>query len=36
LEWRSGAGMVAYTAAKAGVAALTVALAEEVATTASL
>ncbi|MEJ2625827.1 MAG: SDR family NAD(P)-dependent oxidoreductase [Pseudolabrys sp.] len=31
LEWRHGAGMVAYTAAKAGVAALTVALAEEVA-----
>jgi NAD(P)-dependent dehydrogenase (short-subunit alcohol dehydrogenase family) len=31
LEWRSGAGMVAYTASKAGVAALTVALAEEVA-----
>ena len=31
LEWRSGAGMVAYTAAKTGVAALTVALAEEVA-----
>jgi NAD(P)-dependent dehydrogenase (short-subunit alcohol dehydrogenase family) len=31
LEWRSGAGMVAYTAAKAAVAALTVALAEEVA-----
>jgi len=31
LEWRGGAGMVAYTAAKAGVAALTVALAEEVA-----
>lgn len=31
LEWRQGAGMVAYTAAKAGVAALTVALAEEVA-----
>jgi NAD(P)-dependent dehydrogenase (short-subunit alcohol dehydrogenase family) len=31
LEWRSGAGMAAYTAAKAGVAALTVALAEEVA-----
>lgn len=30
LEWRQGAGMVAYTAAKAGVAALTVALAEEV------
>lgn len=31
LEWRSGAGMSAYTAAKAGVAALTVALAEELA-----
>jgi NAD(P)-dependent dehydrogenase (short-subunit alcohol dehydrogenase family) len=31
LEWRSGAGMIAYTIAKAGVAALTVALAEEVA-----
>jgi NAD(P)-dependent dehydrogenase (short-subunit alcohol dehydrogenase family) len=31
LEWRSGAGMAAYTIAKAGVAALTVALAEEVA-----
>ena len=31
LEWRHGAGMVAYTSAKAGVAALTVALAEEVA-----
>ena len=31
LEWRSGAGMVAYTATKAAVAALTVALAEEVA-----
>lgn len=31
LEWRSGAGMTAYTAAKAGVGALTVALAEEVA-----
>jgi NAD(P)-dependent dehydrogenase (short-subunit alcohol dehydrogenase family) len=31
LEWRAGAGMVAYTVAKAGVAALTVALAEEVA-----
>jgi len=30
LEWRTGAGMVAYTASKAGVAALTVALAEEV------
>ncbi len=31
LEWRSGAGMTAYTVAKAGVAALTVALGEEVA-----
>jgi NAD(P)-dependent dehydrogenase (short-subunit alcohol dehydrogenase family) len=31
LEWRSGAGMAAYTAAKAAVAALTAALAEEVA-----
>ncbi len=31
LEWRSGAGMAAYTVAKTGVAALTVALAEEVA-----
>ena len=31
LEWRTGAGMVAYTASKAAVAALTVALAEEVA-----
>ena len=31
LEWRSGAGMVAYTASKAAVAALTSALAEEVA-----
>jgi len=31
LEWRSGAGMAAYTVAKSGVAALTVALAEEVA-----
>jgi len=31
LEWRQGAGMTAYTVAKAGVAALTVALAEEVA-----
>ncbi len=30
LEWRTGAGMVAYTASKAAVAALTVALAEEV------
>jgi len=31
LEWRAGAGMTAYTIAKAGVAALTVALAEEAA-----
>ena len=31
LEWRSGAGMTAYAVAKTGVAALTVALAEEVA-----
>jgi len=31
LEWRSGAGMTAYTIAKSGVAALTIALAEEVA-----
>jgi NAD(P)-dependent dehydrogenase (short-subunit alcohol dehydrogenase family) len=31
LEWRSGAGMTAYTASKAAVAAMTVALAEEVA-----
>ena len=31
LEWRAGAGMTAYTVAKTGVAALTVALAEEVA-----
>jgi NAD(P)-dependent dehydrogenase (short-subunit alcohol dehydrogenase family) len=31
LEWRTGAGMVAYTAGKAAVAALTVALSEEVA-----
>jgi NAD(P)-dependent dehydrogenase (short-subunit alcohol dehydrogenase family) len=30
LEWRQGAGMAAYTASKAAVAALTVALAEEV------
>ena len=30
LEWRAGAGMVAYTASKAAVAALTVAMAEEV------
>jgi NAD(P)-dependent dehydrogenase (short-subunit alcohol dehydrogenase family) len=31
LEWRMGVGMTAYTATKAAVAALTVALAEEVA-----
>jgi NAD(P)-dependent dehydrogenase (short-subunit alcohol dehydrogenase family) len=31
LEWRSGAGMIAYTASKTAVAALTAALAEEVA-----
>jgi NAD(P)-dependent dehydrogenase (short-subunit alcohol dehydrogenase family) len=31
LEWRTGTGMVAYTASKAAVAALTAALAEEVA-----
>jgi NAD(P)-dependent dehydrogenase (short-subunit alcohol dehydrogenase family) len=31
LEWRSGAGMAAYTASKAAVAAFTVALSEEVA-----
>jgi NAD(P)-dependent dehydrogenase (short-subunit alcohol dehydrogenase family) len=31
LEWRSGSGMVAYTVSKAAVAALSVALAEEVA-----
>jgi len=31
LEWRSGSGMAAYTASKAAVAALTAALAEEVA-----
>lgn len=31
LEWRTGAGMTAYTVSKAGVAALTVALSEEVA-----
>jgi NAD(P)-dependent dehydrogenase (short-subunit alcohol dehydrogenase family) len=36
LEWRSGAGMAAYTASKAAVAALTVALAEEVAREAIL
>jgi NAD(P)-dependent dehydrogenase (short-subunit alcohol dehydrogenase family) len=31
LEWRTGAGMAAYSASKAGVAALTAALGEEVA-----
>ena len=31
LEWRTGAGSIAYTASKAAVAALTAALAEEVA-----
>jgi NAD(P)-dependent dehydrogenase (short-subunit alcohol dehydrogenase family) len=31
IEWRAGAGMVAYTMSKAAVAALTVAVAEEVA-----
>ena len=31
LEWRAGAGMAAYTASKAAIAAMTVALAEEVA-----
>ncbi|MGB6964843.1 MAG: SDR family oxidoreductase, partial [Xanthobacteraceae bacterium] len=31
LDWRSGAGMTAYTVSKAGVAAFTAALAEEVA-----
>jgi NAD(P)-dependent dehydrogenase (short-subunit alcohol dehydrogenase family) len=36
LEWRAGAGMVAYTASKAAVAALTVALAEEVVKTGIL
>ena len=35
LEWRIGAGMAAYTASKAAVAALTVALSEEVAKEAS-
>jgi NAD(P)-dependent dehydrogenase (short-subunit alcohol dehydrogenase family) len=30
IEWRAGAGMIAYVASKAAVAALTVALAEEV------
>src|SRR5262249_61787641 len=32
LEWRQGAGMAAYTASKSALAALTVALAEEVVT----
>lgn len=36
LEWRQGAGMAAYTASKAAVAALTAALAEEVAKEAIL
>jgi len=36
LEWRGGAGMAAYTASKAAVAAFTVALAEEVAKDAVL
>src|SRR5262249_26473057 len=36
LEWRSGAGMAAYTASKAAVAALTVVLADEVAKDRSL
>jgi len=36
LEWRTGAGMTAYSASKAGVAALTAALAEEVAKDAIL
>jgi len=36
LEWRAGAGMVAYAASKAAVAALTVALGEEVAKDAIL
>jgi NAD(P)-dependent dehydrogenase (short-subunit alcohol dehydrogenase family) len=36
LEWRTGAGMVAYTASKAAVAAFSVALAEEVAKEAIL
>ena len=36
LEWRAGAGMAAYTASKAAVAALTVALAEEVVRTGIL
>jgi NAD(P)-dependent dehydrogenase (short-subunit alcohol dehydrogenase family) len=36
LEWRAGAGMVAYAASKAAVAAMTVALAEEVVQTGIL
>src|SRR5215470_7980090 len=36
LEWRQGAGMAAYTASKSALAALTVALAEEVVTTGIL
>jgi NAD(P)-dependent dehydrogenase (short-subunit alcohol dehydrogenase family) len=36
LEWRAGAGMVAYVASKAAVAAMTVALAEEVVRTGIL
>jgi NAD(P)-dependent dehydrogenase (short-subunit alcohol dehydrogenase family) len=36
LEWRAGAGMVAYAASKAALAAMTVALAEEVAKTGIL
>src|SRR5437588_3882441 len=36
LEWRTGAGMTAYTASKAAVAAFTAALAEEVANTGIL
>jgi len=36
LEWRAGAGMVAYAASKAAVAAVTVALAQEVANTGIL
>src|SRR5258708_35239205 len=36
LEWRAGAGMAAYTASKAAVAALTVALAEDVVSSSIL
>src|SRR6266511_2565903 len=36
LEWRAGAGMIAYAASKAAVAAMTVALAEEVVQTGIL